>query len=318
MKIVVLDGYTLNPGDISWAGFEQLGEFICYDRTADKEIVQRIGDADAIITNKTPISRATLDACPSVKYIGVLATGYNVIDTAAAREKGVAVTNVPTYGTTAVAQYVFALLLEICHHVGHHSQTVREGRWAKSIDFCYWDYPLVELAGKTLGIIGFGRIGHNVAQIAVAFGMDVIAYELHPNKSLETDKIKYASLDEVLTKSDIISLHAPLFDSTKGMINASAIAKMKDGVWIVNTSRGPLVVEEDMVKALESGKVGWYAADVVSVEPILPSNPLQTAKNAIITPHIAWAPKAARERLMKVAVDNLAAFQNGAPINVVN
>lgn len=318
MKIVVLDGYTLNPGDITWEGFKKLGEFVCYDRTPADKILERIADADVVISNKTPITRETLNAKPNIKYIGVLATGYNVIDVAAAKEKGIPVTNIPTYGTTAVAQYVFALLLEFCHHVAHHADTVKQGRWAKSEDFCYWDYPLVELYGKTMGIVGFGRIGQNVAKIAVAFGMKVLAFDEYVNKSLETPDIKYASLNDVLSQSDVVSLHVPLFDSTKGMINKDSIAKMKDGVVIINTSRGPLVVENDMVAALESGKVAGYATDVVAVEPILLSNPLPKTKNCLVTPHIAWAPKAARERLMKIAVDNLAAFSMGKPINVVN
>ena len=318
MKIVVLDGYTLNPGDISWAGFEKLGDFTCYDRTPADKIVERIGDAEAVVTNKTPITRETLAACPGVKYIGVLATGYNVVDVDAAKERGIPVANIPTYGTTAVAQFVFALLLEICHHVGHHAKTVKEGKWAKSVDFCYWDFPLIELYGKTMGIIGFGRIGQAVSKIAVAMGMKVLAHDNHVDSALETDAVKYASLDDVLAKSDVISLHAPLFDSTKGMINASSIAKMKDGVIIINTSRGPLVVEDDMVQALKSGKVYAYGADVVSVEPIAADNPLPQAPNCLITPHIAWAPKAARERLMNIAVDNLAAFIKGSPTNVVN
>lgn len=318
MKIVVLDGYTLNPGDISWGGFEALGEFTCHDRTPASEIVARIGNADIAITNKTPLTRETMDACPNLKYIGVLATGYNIVDTDAAKEKGIAVTNIPTYGTTAVAQFVFALLLELCHHVGHHAQTVKDGRWSKSDDFCYWDYPLIELADKTIGIIGFGRIGQAAARSAVALGMKVLAYDQHENKSLETDDIKYASLDDVLAKSDVITLHAPLFDSTKGMINSSSIGKMKDGVLIINTSRGPLIVEEDMVEALKSGKVAGYGTDVVSVEPIVPANPLLQAPNCLITPHIAWAPKAARIRLMNIAVENLSAFAKGIPVNVVN
>lgn len=318
MKIVVLDGYTLNPGDITWDGFKKQGELICYDRTPADKILERIADADVVITNKTPITKETLDAKPGIKYIGVLATGYNIVDVAAAKAKGIPVTNIPTYGTTAVAQYVFALLLEVCHHVGHHAKTVADGRWAKSEDFCYWDYPLVELYGKTMGIVGFGRIGQNTAKIAVAFGMKVLAFDEFVNKSLETADIKYGSLDEVLSKSDVISLHVPLFDSTKGMINKNSIAKMKDGVIIINTSRGPLVVEDDMVKALESGKVAGFGTDVVAVEPILASNPLPKAKNCLVTPHIAWAPKAARERLMNIAVDNLAAYAKGAPVNVVN
>ena len=318
MKIVVLDGHTLNPGDISWDGFRSLGDFTCYDRTPNDMILERIGDADAVIINKTPVTRATLDAKPGVRYIGVLATGYNVVDVAAAGEKGVVVTNIPTYGTTAVAQFVFALLLEHCHHVGHHAKTVVDGRWAKSPDFCYWDYPLVELHGKTMGIVGFGRIGQATAAIAAAFGMKVLAFDAKPDPALETDAVKYAPLDRVLADADVISLHVPLFDSTKEMINAASIAKMRDGVVIVNTSRGPLVAERDMVAALESGKVAGYCADVASVEPILPDNPLPGAKNCILTPHIAWAPRAARERLMNIAVGNLEAFAKGAPINVVS
>ncbi|MCL2000676.1 MAG: D-2-hydroxyacid dehydrogenase [Planctomycetes bacterium] len=318
MKTVVLDGYTLNPGDITWDGFKKLGEFVCYDRTPADKILERIADAEAIITNKTPITKETLAAKPNIKYIGVLATGYNVVDVDAAKAKGIPVTNIPTYGTTAVAQFVFAHLLEVCHHVAHHADTVRQGRWAKSEDFCYWDYPLIELVGKTIGVVGFGRIGQNVAKIAVAFGMKVLAFDEIVNKSLETADIKYASLDEVLSSSDVISLHVPLFDSTKGMINKDSIAKMKDGVIIINTSRGPLVVEDDMVAALESGKVASFGTDVVSVEPITASNPLPKAKNCLVTPHIAWAPKAARERLMNIAVDNLAAFVKGSPVNVVN
>ncbi len=319
MKIVVLDGYTLNPGDISWDGFKALGEFKVYDRTHDNELLDFIGDADVVITNKIPITRATLDAKPNIKYIGVLATGYNVVDVAAAKEKGIPVTNIPTYGTTAVSQYVFALLLEICHHVAHHAKTVAEGRWAKSdIDFCYWDYPLIELAGKTMGIIGFGRIGQAVGRIAEAFGMNVLAFDEYQNKSLETGKIKYASLEDALSKSDVISLHVPLFDSTKGMINRDSISKMKKGVIIINTSRGPLVVEKDMVEALESGQVYHYGTDVVSAEPITSDNPLPRAKNCFVTPHIAWAPKEARVRLMDIAVENLAQFKKGSPVNVVN
>ena len=318
MKIVVLDGYTLNPGDITWDGLKALGEVTLYDRTAAGDILDRIGDADAVITNKTPITRETLAAKPNIKYIGVLATGYNVVDVAAAKEKGIPVTNIPTYGTTAVAQYVFALLLEICHHVAHHAKTVADGRWAKSEDFCYWDFPLIELAGKTMGIVGFGRIGQNVSRIAEALGMNVLAFDERRNEALETEKTKYASLDEVLSKSDVVSLHVPLFDSTKGMINRDSIAKMKPGVIVINTSRGPLVVEADMAAALESGKVYHYGTDVVSTEPVLPENPLPRAKNCFVTPHIAWAPKEARTRLMNIAVENLAQFQKGTPVNVVN
>lgn len=318
MKIVVLDGYTLNPGDIDWAGFAALGEFVCHDRTPPDMILERIGDADAVITNKTPITRATLEAKPSIRYIGCLSTGYNVVDIDAARERGIPVANVPAYSTDAVAQFVFALLLEMCHRVGHHAATVREGKWTKSADFCYWDYPLIELRGKTMGIVGFGRIGKAVANIAVAFGMKVLAFNRREDKRYETDSIRYAGLDDVLGKSDVISLHVPLFDSTRGMINAAAIAAMKDGVMVINTARGPLVADADMAAALESGKVGGYAADVASEEPIPADNPLLRARNCFITPHIAWAARATRERLMAIAADNLAAFIKGTPVNVVN
>lgn len=318
MKIVVLDGYTLNPGDLSWAGFKKLGEFVCYDHTPADKILDHIGGADAVITNKTPITRETLAARPNIKYIGVLATGYNVVDVAAAREMGVPVTNIPSYGTAAVAQFVFALLLEICHHAAYHAETVRQGRWAGSRDFCYWDSPLIELAGKTMGVVGFGRIGRAVARIAVAFGMKVLAFDDRVDKSLETGDIRYKSLDEVFAGSDVISLHVPLFESTKGMVNSGSIAKMRDGVIIINTARGPLVVDGDMAKALGSGKVYAYGADVVTVEPIPADSPLPHARNCLITPHIAWAPKEARVRLMKIAVDNLAAFVNRRPVNVVN
>ncbi len=318
MKIVVLDGYTLNPGDISWSGFEKLGDFTCYDRTPTDKIIERIGDAEAAITNKTPLNSGTIRACPNLKYIGLLATGYNVVDIAAARARSIAVANIPTYGTAAVAQYVFALLLEVCHHVGHHAATVKEGRWSASEDFCYWDYPLIELHGKTMGIIGFGRIGQATARIAAAMGMNVLAYDEYVDKNNETAAITYASLDKLLANSDVISLHAPLFDSTRGMINSATMAKMKDRVIIINTSRGPLVVEEDMKAALASGKVYRYAADVASVEPIPVDNVLLSAENCLLTPHIAWAPREARLRLMDIAVENLAAFIKGMPQNLVS
>jgi glycerate dehydrogenase len=319
MKIVVLDGYTLNPGDLDWNGLKELGELTVYDRTPEGEIRARIGDAEVVYTNKTPITRETLDACPSIKHIGVLATGYNVVDTDAAKEKGIPVCNVPSYGTMGVAQFAMALLLEICHHIGEHSETVKRGDWQRSADFCYWNHPLIELDGKTIGIIGFGRIGREVAKMAAAFGMNVLAYDEHVDKTLETDKIKYAgSLDGLFEKADVISLHCPLFPSTKGLINSNSIAKMKDGVIIINTSRGPLIEEQDLADALNSGKVGAAAVDVVSVEPILAGNPLLSAKNILITPHIAWAPKEARKRLMDIAVSNLKAWVDGKAVNVVN
>ncbi len=317
-KIVVLDGYTENPGDLSWNALEALGELTIYDRTPADQIVSRIGDAEYIYTNKTPITKETLDACPQLKFIGVLATGYNVVDVNAAKEKGVAVANIPTYGTSAVAQFVFALLLEICHHVGAHGDAVKAGDWTNCPDFCFWNYPLIELAGKTMGIIGYGRIGQNTARIAVALGMKVLAYDEFPNKSLETEDIKVVGLDELLANSDVISLHCPLFPSTQGMINKSSIAKMKDGVIIINTSRGPLINEADLKEALDSGKVFAAGVDVVSTEPIKADNVLLSCKNCIITPHIAWAPKESRQRLMDIAVDNLKQFIDGKPVNVVN
>lgn len=318
MKIVVLDGYTLNPGDLSWEGFERLGEFICYDRTPADQVAARIADAQVVLTNKTPVTRESINTCKNMQYIGVLATGYNIVDVEAAKEKGVVVANIPTYGTTAVAQFAFALLLDICHHVGYHAGTVAAGRWAESADWCYWDYPLVELAGKTMGIIGFGKIGQNTAKIATAFGMNVMAYDEYRNPALESEHIKYAELDELLAGSDVISLHCPLLPATAGIINKNSLAKMRDGVFVINTSRGPLVAERDMYDALQCGKVGYYATDVVSTEPIIPDNILLKAKNCIITPHIAWAPKASRARLMDIALNNLQAFMEGTPVCVVN
>lgn len=318
MKIVILDGYTENPGDLSWAGFEAFGSLTVYDRTPSSEIVERIGDAEVVYTNKTPISKETIAACPQLKFIGVLATGYNVVDVGAAREVGIPVSNIPTYGTDAVAQYTIALLLELCHHIGEHSECVKRGDWTNNPDWCFWNHPLIELAGKTLGIIGFGRIGQGTAKIAQALGMKVLAFDEYQNKALETETCRYASLDEVLADSDVIALHCPLFPSTEGIINKENIAKMKDGVMIINDSRGPLIVEEDLRDALNSGKVAGAAVDVVSTEPIKMDNPLLSAKNCLITPHIAWAPKESRQRLMDIAVDNLRAYQAGSPQNVVN
>lgn len=318
MKIVVLDGYTLNPGDLSWKELEKLGELTVYDRTPEDKVLERIGDAEIVYTNKTPLTRETFYKAPNLKWVGVLATGYNVVDIEAAKEKGIPVTNIPTYGTAAVAQMVFALLLEICHHVWEHSEAVKRGEWTNNPDWCFWKYPLIELAGKTMGIIGYGRIGQATGRIAQAMGMKVLAYDMYQNKELECETMRYASLDELLRESDVISLHCPLFESTKGIINKETIAKMKDGVILINTSRGPLVVEEDLAEALNSGKVYAAAVDVVSQEPIKMDNPLLKARNVIITPHIAWAPKESRQRLMDIAVDNLKAYLNGKPVNVVN
>jgi glycerate dehydrogenase len=317
MKIVVLDGYTENPGDLSWEELGKLGELTVYDRTAEDQILSRIGDAEIVITNKTPLTRATMDACPNMRYIAVLATGYNVVDVAAAKEKGIPVSNVPTYGTASVGQFAIAMLLEICHHVAHHSQTVFEGKWNSCADWCYWDYPLIELDGKTMGIIGFGRIGQTTGKIAKAMGMEILAYDSFPSESGKAIA-EYVDLDTLLTQSDVVALHCPLFPETQGIINKDNIAKMKDGVIILNNSRGPLIVEQDLADALNSGKVAAAGLDVVSTEPICGNNPLLQAKNCIITPHISWAPKESRQRIMDCVVDNTVAFLAGTPVNVVN
>lgn len=321
MKIVVLDGYTLNPGDLSWASLEAMGETVIYDRTSltdHREIIQRIGDVDAVLTNKTPLPKEVLEFCSSVKYIGVLATGYNVVDVDYAKKKGIIVTNIPTYGTAAVGQFAIGLLLEICHHIGHHSQAVHDGRWENNPDWCFWDYPLIELDGKTMGIIGYGRIGQATGRIAQALGMRVLAFDAHKNPELESTACKYVELDELLANSDVIALHCPLFPATEGIINKDNIAKMKDGVIILNNSRGPLVVEQDLADALNHGKIAAAGLDVVSTEPIKGDNPLLKAKNCFITPHISWAPKESRKRLLDIAVNNLREFADGNCVNVVN
>ncbi|ERJ95726.1 putative glycerate dehydrogenase [Selenomonas sp. oral taxon 892 str. F0426] len=320
MKIVVLDGYAENPGDISWAPLEALGELTAHDRTSLTEsplIAQRIGDAEIAVTNKTPITRAVIDACPNLKAIAVLATGYNVVDTVYAREKSIPVMNVPVYGTDNVAQYAIALLLEACSHIGHHDRSVHAGDWTKSIDFCYWQRPLIEVSGKTAGIIGFGRIGMAVARILRAMNVRVLAYSRTERAEGRT-LADYVPLDDLLTQSDFIFLHCPLTPETDGIISAANIAKMKDGVIIVNNGRGQLIVEADLAAALTSGKLGGAAVDVASTEPIAADNPLLHAPNCIITPHISWATKEARERIMQMTADNVRAFMDGTPTNVVN
>ncbi|MBR3765513.1 MAG: D-2-hydroxyacid dehydrogenase [Clostridia bacterium] len=311
MKIVILDGHVENPGDLSWDALAALGELTVYDRTAPKDVIARIGDAPIVITNKTVITRAILDACPAIRYIGVLATGYNVVDIAAAKEKGVVVTNVPAYSTQAVAQFTMALLLEICHHVGRHSDAVHAGKWSACPDFAFWDYPLMELQGKTLGIIGYGRIGQATAKAAKALGMHVIAYSRHSQGD------PYVPLEELYARSDVISLHCPLTAENTGMINRETIAKMKDGVILLNTARGALINEADLRAALLSGKVYAAAADVAAVEPIPADSPLLGLPNMIFTPHIAWACYETRQRLMDIAVDNVRQFLAGTPINNV-
>ena len=318
MKIVVLDGLTLNPGDLSWDELEKLGQLTVYDRTPPERVVERIGNAAAVFTNKTLVSREHLALCPSVKFVGVLATGYNVVDVAAASERGIPVCNVPGYGTMAVAQFATALLLELCHHVGKHSDDARSGSWAKHPDFCYWLNPLVELDGKTLGIVGFGRIGQAFARIAQALGMSVLACANHPDLRLESDTLRYATLDETYAQADVISLHCPLQESTQGMIDGAAIARMKPGVLLINTARGQLIVEQDLADALNSGRVAGAALDVLSSEPPAADNPLLTASNCLITPHIAWATKEARERIIATAAENLEKFIAGGVQNVVN
>ncbi len=320
MKIVILDGYTENPGDLSWAELEKLGEVTVYDRTSYEEsplIAERIGDAEIAIMNKTPISKATIDKCPNLKLIAVLATGYNVVDYDYAKEKGIPVVNVPTYGTQIVGQYAVGLLLEICSHYGHHAQTVQEGRWENCEDWCYWDYPMIELYGKTAGVIGLGRIGQATAKILNALDMKVLAYDAFESEAGKK-LAQYVDLDTLLKESDVIFLHCPLFPSTEGMINKETIAKMKDGVILINNSRGQLVVEQDLADALNSGKVYAAGLDVVSTEPIMGDNPLLKAKNCLITPHISWAAQASRQRIMDITVNNVKAFLDGEPINVVN
>ena len=320
MKIVVLDGYTENPGDISWAPLEALGEVTVYDRTALTEsplIAERIGTAEIAVTNKTPLTRTVIDACPNLRAIAVLATGYNVVGTVYARAKNIPVVNVPVYGTDNVAQYAIALLLEACSQVGHHDRSVHAGDWTRSIDFCYWQKPLIEVSGKTAGIIGFGRIGMAVARILSAMNVRVLAYS-RTERPEGRELADYVPLDELLAQSDFIFLHCPLTPETEGLISAANIRKMKDGVIIVNNGRGQLIVEEDLAAALRSGKVAYAAVDVASAEPIKADNPLLAAPNCIITPHISWATKEARVRIMQMTAENVRSFIEGKAMNVVN
>lgn len=317
-KIVVLDGYTLNPGDISWKALEAIGEVRVYDRSKETEVIERIGDCDIVLTNKTLLTAETLKACPTIRYIGCMATGYNVIDVATANDLGIVVTNIPAYGTEAVAQFTMALLLEITSRVGMHSEAVRQGQWSECPDFCFWNAPLIELAGKTMGIIGFGAIGQSVARKAEAFGMEVLAYRRTPDKSLETEHCHMVSLEEIYEKSDVITLHCPLTAENEEMINKETIGKMKDGVILLNTGRGKLIREEDLKDALISGKIAGAGVDVASTEPVRPDNPLLQAKNLWMTPHIAWAPLETRQRLMDILVGNIHAFLDGHPINEIH
>jgi len=308
MNIVVLDGYTLNPGDLSWDALRELGSCEIYDRSAPDEIVPRSTSAEIVLTNKVKLNGEYMSSVPTLKYIGVTATGYNIVDVAAARERKVIVTNIPTYGTQSVAQMTFALLLELTQHVGHHAQTVREGRWTRSPDFCYWDYPLIELDGLTLGIIGFGRIGKMVGQLAEAFGMKVLTY---------SRKQPVAEMETLFRRSDIISLHCPLTPQTEHLVNEKRLAWMKPTAFLLNTSRGPLIDESALAKALNEGRIAGAGLDVLAVEPPTADNPLLRAKNCLITPHIAWATRAARSRLMEAVVENVRAFLAGESKNVV-
>jgi len=321
MNIVVIDGFTLNPGDLSWAALERLGKCTIYDRSSPKEIMARAADAEIVVTNKAVLSRDQIFALRKLKYIGVTATGYNIVDVAAARERGILVCNVPAYGTRSVAQMTLALLLELTQRVGHHAETVRDGRWSKSPDFCYWDFPLVELDGLTMGIVGFGRIGRAVADLARAFGMRIVAGSRDGRPSIPPTPdpdVEFVDLDTLFTRSDVVSLHCPLTPETKHLVNAQRLALMKPSAFLLNTSRGPLVDETALAEALNTGGIAGAGLDVLSVEPPPPDHPLYHAKNCFITPHIAWATRAARSRLLDASIANIAAFLRGKPTNVVN
>jgi glycerate dehydrogenase len=318
MKIVVLDGHALNPGDLSWETLRALGELQVFDRTEEDQIVACTHDSEIVLTNKTRLSAQTLRQLKKIRYIGVLATGYDVVDVRAARELGIPVTNIPTYGTASVAQFTFALLLELCHHVGLHSEATRAGEWSRSEDFSFWKTPLIELAGKTIGIVGLGQIGRRVAEIALAFEMRVIAADEVRTSVPAWPGFRWYEVDELLAHSDVVSLHCPLLPQTQGIINAKSLAKMKSSAFLINTSRGPLVIEQDLADALNSGRLAGAAVDVLSSEPPASDNPLLRAKNCIVTPHIAWATKEARTRLLEASIANLRAFLDGHPVNVVN
>ena len=316
MNIVVLDGHTLNPGDLTWDELQSLGDCAIHERTPSQEVVPRAADAEIVLTNKAALTREQIQTLPKLKYIGVLATGYDIVDVAAARERNIPVTNVPTYGTRSVAQHTLALLLELTQHVGHHARTVRDGRWTKSPDFCYWDYPLVELDGLTMGVVGFGRIGRTVAELATAFGMKVLAASSTARRA--PSGVPFVDLETLFRQSDVVSLHCPLTEQTKNLVNQERLALMKPTAFLLNTSRGPLIDERALAEALDAGRIAGAAVDVLSVEPPPADHPLLRARNCIVTPHIAWATRAARSRLMQVAVANVRAFLLGKPQNVVN
>lgn len=321
MKIVVLDGYTENPGDLSWAPLEALGDVTIYDRVAlddEDEVIRRLDGTEIAVVNKAPVTRRVLESCPNLKLITVTATGYNVVDIACAKEKGIPVCNVPNYGGYSVSQFAIALMLEACLHIGHHDRTVHEGRWQNSQDWCYWDYPLIELAGKTYGLLGCGRIGIHTAEAAKGLGMHVIAYNRSQSQAAKDLGVEFVELDELFARSDVLGLQMPLMPFNTGIINKENIAKMKDGVIIINNSRGQMVVEQDLADALNSGKVAFAGLDVVATEPIRADNPLLKAKNCIITPHMSWGSRDSRQRIMDCTVGNVRAFLNGKPENVVN
>lgn len=318
MKIVVLDGQTLNPGDNPWTEVEKQGEFVLYSKTQPSEILDRAAGADILLTNKTPLTKETLDKLPDLKFIAVLATGYNVVDVEAARERDIPVSNVPIYGTDSVAQMTFALLLELCHHVGLHNKLVHEGQWSRSAEFCFWETPLVELTGKTIGIVGFGRIGRRTGRLADAFGMNVLAHDVYQGETPDYDSFEWADIEEIFSKADVVSLHCPQTADNTGMVNTRLLGLMKNDAMLINTSRGGLINEVDLATALNNGTIAGAAVDVASAEPMAAENPLLTAKNCIITPHIAWATLAARQRLMQTTAENVEAFMKKEPINVVN
>ncbi|MFC3196417.1 D-2-hydroxyacid dehydrogenase [Parapedobacter deserti] len=318
MNIIVLDGYTLNPGDLSWDTLARYGELTVYDRTPVDQIISRANGAQMVLTNKVPMDAETLKELPDLKYIGVLATGYNIIDTEQAKKQGIVATNVPGYSTASVVQLTFALLLELCHHVQRHSDAVLAGKWSRSPDFCFWDYPLIELSGKTLGIIGFGDIGQRVADVATAFGMEVLGHSRTKTDQSHRKNFRWAGLNELLEHSDVVSIHCPLTSETKGLINSDTLSKMKPSAFLLNTARGPLVVEADLAAALNNGEIAGAGLDVLSAEPPTADNPLISAKNCLITPHIAWATAEARSRLLDTAAANVGAYLGGNPVNVVN
>jgi len=318
MKIVVLDGYTLNPGDNPWDGVEALGELTVYDRTDPADVVERARGAEIVLTNKTSITAENLEQLPALKYISVLATGFNIVDVDACRERNISVSNVPVYGTDTVGQYALALTLELCHHVQHHSDRVKDGEWERRGDFCFWDYPLVELKGLTMGVVGFGRIGRRTGEIAHAFGMNVLAADVFRGEDPAYQPFAWKEIPEVFAESDVVSLHCPQTADNTGFVNRELLGKMKCSAFLINTSRGALINEQDLADALNNEQIAGAAVDVVSSEPIKQDNPLLKAKNILITPHMAWGTLAARKRLMHTTVENIKAFQSGSPINVVN